>query len=112
MFMAFSSQSTTSVRLGFSAIFAVGVLDPVLRVSFCAAPQVLAVRFTNLRYFFPQLCDALFDGPRHRDRVAEHVARTTVANSVFAPTSQTSSFYPAVQRPLRHIMSVFIAVTC
>ena len=38
-----------------------------------AAVQVLAVRFADLRYFFPQLCDALLDGPGHGDRLAEHV---------------------------------------
>jgi hypothetical protein len=27
-----------------------------------AALQVQAVPFANFRYFFPQLCDALFDG--------------------------------------------------
>jgi hypothetical protein len=36
-----------------------------------AASQVLSVRFTNLRYFFSQFGDALFDGPRHGDRLAE-----------------------------------------
>jgi hypothetical protein len=36
-----------------------------------AASQVLSVGFTNLRYFFSQFGDALFDGPRHGDRLAE-----------------------------------------
>jgi hypothetical protein len=36
-----------------------------------ASPQVQAVRFANFRYFFPQLGDALFDGPLHRDRLSE-----------------------------------------
>jgi hypothetical protein len=63
-----------------------------------AASQVLAIRFTDLRYFFPQFCDALLDGPRHGDRLAEDAAQITVANSVLARTSQTSSFYPSVRR--------------
>jgi len=41
------------------------------------ALQVQAVRFTNLRYFFSQLCDALFDGLLHEDRLAEHRDYTT-----------------------------------
>jgi hypothetical protein len=69
-----------------------------------AVLQVAAVRSTDLRYFFSQLCDALYDGPRHGDRLPEHAAPITVANSVFARTSQTSVSYPSVRRPLRHII--------
>ena len=52
-----------------------------------AAFQVLAVRCTNLCYFFSQLCNALFDGPRHRDRLAGHssycrVVRSSVVGAV------------------------------
>ena len=40
-----------------------------------AVSQVLAVRFPDLRNFFPQLCDALLDGPWQGDRLAEHILR-------------------------------------
>jgi hypothetical protein len=39
-----------------------------------AALQVLAVGFTNSRYFFSQLGDAVFDGLLHADRLSEDVA--------------------------------------
>jgi hypothetical protein len=35
VFMAFSNQSKTLIRLGFPATFEVGVRDRLLRVSFC-----------------------------------------------------------------------------
>jgi hypothetical protein len=38
---------------------------------FFATMQVLVVCFPNLRYFFPQLGDALFEGLLHGDRLAE-----------------------------------------
>ena len=37
-----------------------------------AALQVQAVRFTNLRNFFSQLSDTLFDGLLHENRLAQH----------------------------------------
>ena len=40
--------------------------------------HVQPVRFTNLRYFFSQLSDALFDGRLHEDRLAEHAGRITL----------------------------------
>jgi hypothetical protein len=42
--------------------------------SLFAALQVLAVGFSDLRYFLPQLCNALFDGPRHGDSLTEDAA--------------------------------------
>ena len=33
-----------------------------------AASQILDVRFADLRYFFPQLSDALLDGLGHGDK--------------------------------------------
>jgi hypothetical protein len=50
-------------------------LKPTLLIG-CSGPlfsdlQVEAVRFTNFRYFLSQLCDALFDGLLHEDRLAE-----------------------------------------
>jgi hypothetical protein len=55
---------------GFPAISAIGVLGPLPhRVVFCSL-HALAVRFTNLRYFFSQLSDALFNGRLHGDRPA------------------------------------------
>src|ERR1039458_9658237 len=39
---------------------------------FLATLQVLAVCFTDFRDLFSQLPNALFDGHRHRDRLAEH----------------------------------------
>src|SRR5712692_8429163 len=39
---------------------------------FFATLQVLAVCFTDFCDFFSQLSNALFDGLRHRDRLAEH----------------------------------------
>jgi Protein of unknown function (DUF5818) len=52
-------------------------LKPTFLIPCCsgyllAALQVQAVRFTDLRYFFSQLSDALFDGLLHEDRLAEH----------------------------------------
>jgi hypothetical protein len=70
-FMAFSSLSMTLARLGFPAISAVDVLDPLRRRYLLAALQVQAVRFSNLCYFFAQPSDALSDGLLHRDRQAE-----------------------------------------
>jgi hypothetical protein len=35
-----------------------------------SAMQVLAVRFTDLRYFLSQFHDAFFDGILHNDRLA------------------------------------------
>jgi len=37
-----------------------------------ATLQVQAVCFTDFRDFFSQLSNALFDGLRHKDRLAEH----------------------------------------
>jgi hypothetical protein len=37
-----------------------------------AALHVEPVGFPDLRYFFSHLCDALFDGLLHEDRLAEH----------------------------------------
>jgi hypothetical protein len=36
--------------------------------------QVQAIRLPDFRYFFSQLSDALFDGPLHEGRLAEHAA--------------------------------------
>ena len=36
-----------------------------------ATLEVQAARFADLCYFVPQLCDALFDGLLHEDRLAE-----------------------------------------
>jgi len=40
--------------------------------------QVHSVRFTDLRYFVPQLCDAFFDRILHDDRLAPYTGRITV----------------------------------
>jgi len=51
-----------------------------------AALQVQAVRFPNFRYFFSQFSDALFDGPLHEDRLAEHaVPERNIAISTHPP---------------------------
>ena len=68
--MVCSSRSTTSIRVEdllqpLKSAFLIRCADWLL-----AASQVLAVRFTDLRYFFPQLCDALFDGPRHDNKAS------------------------------------------
>ena len=41
--------------------------------------QVQSVRFTDLRYFVPQLRDAIFDWILHDNTLAEHAERITVA---------------------------------
>ena len=43
--------------------------------SLFAALHVHTVRFTNLRYFFSQLCDAFFDRILHDNRLAGHAGR-------------------------------------
>jgi hypothetical protein len=38
-------------------------------------------RFADLRYFLPQLCDALLDGLRHGDRVTSFTASRETASA-------------------------------
>ena len=51
--------------------------------------QVLAVRLADLRYLFPQLGDALFDGLLHGDRLAEH-AHLRVGKQQYCPIPDTA----------------------
>ena len=60
-----------------------------------AAVQILAVRFADLRYFFPQLGDA----PTHGDRLAEHVASVRSASEWIANENLTA--YGSKHRQLR-----------
>jgi hypothetical protein len=70
-FTAFSSQSWTSIHLGFPAISeAVGPAQLQVRSVFTAV-QVLSVRFANFGYLIPQLFDALFHGSRHVESLAK-----------------------------------------
>jgi integrase len=74
-----------------------------------AALQVLTVGFSNLRYFFPQLCNALFDGPRHRDSLTEDVAsrqrrspvRFGERNTIIGHRGRPASPNKASESPLR-----------
>jgi len=56
-------------------------LKPTLLIPRCtgyllfAAMQVQSVRFTDLRDFVSQLCDAFFKGILHANRLAEHKAQ-------------------------------------
>jgi hypothetical protein len=47
------------------------------------ALHIFAIRFADLRYFFPQLGDAFFDGILHGDRVAPHTGWIAVARLNF-----------------------------
>jgi len=56
-------------------------LEPTFLIPRCtryllfAAMQVQSVRFTDLRDFVSQLCDAFFKGILHANRLAEHKAQ-------------------------------------
>jgi hypothetical protein len=49
--------------------------------------QVQPVRFTDLRYFIPQLRDAFFDRILHDDRLAPQTGRITVKELASTPTN-------------------------
>jgi hypothetical protein len=54
------------------------VIPRFARYLLLAAMGVLAVRFTDLRYFFPQFHDAVFNGILHDDRLAERKAPESI----------------------------------
>ena len=61
-----------------------------------AALQVLAVRFADLRDFFPQLRDVLLDGLGHSDRLAEHVAARVKLGSRRVRVRNTARHEPSL----------------
>jgi hypothetical protein len=69
-FTAFSSQSWTSIHLGFPAISEAVVLAQ-LQVRCIYGGASALVRFANFGYFIPQLFDALFHGSRHVESLAK-----------------------------------------
>ena len=54
------------------------VIPRFARYLLLAALGVLAVRFTDLRYFFSQFHDAVFNGILHEDRLAERKAPESI----------------------------------
>ena len=54
------------------------VIPRFARYLLLAALGVLAVRFTDLRYFFSQFHDAVFNGILHDDRLAERKAPESI----------------------------------
>jgi hypothetical protein len=54
------------------------------------AVQILAVCFPDLRYLFPQLCNALFHELLHGDRLAEDLVarRIGVMNEIILSNNQ------------------------
>jgi hypothetical protein len=54
------------------------------QLSGTATPHVQTIRFTNLRYFISQPCDAFFDGILRDDRLAPHTGWIGVARRRFS----------------------------
>ena len=61
MFTVFSNRSKPPIRHGFPTSGA-DVHDPPRSPLSFPCRHVLPIRFTDLRYFLPQLCDAVFTG--------------------------------------------------
>jgi len=73
--MAFSSLSAPSIRLGFPLISAAVVRGPTTNQASSCHLASIGGSLADLCYFLPQLCDALFDGLLHEERLAEQTKR-------------------------------------
>src|ERR1700735_43766 len=72
------SQSHQLVENFLQSLEPTFVIPRFARYLLLAALGVLAVRFTDLRYFFSQFHDAVFNGILHDDRLAERKAPESI----------------------------------